>query len=200
MKVYNIIFIFITLLCLSGCAVLSVDSYYSPEQEQIKTEKELFVRSGAAYMKHFGPDNIAIINLKGNYNLKVRAFPREICDVLVGPYIPFFPNLFVPPCHKYRLPNSEKNVLVVYIETPKEIHVDWDLSNSKLSTLNGIVLHPSSIRRLFNGYSLSFIIKYKMIESFKLQFGKLDFNNEEFLLPSINFVKSKGVFYSILNP
>jgi len=182
--------------------VLSVDSYYSPELAKIKTEKELCINysPAPAYSKHFGPDNVAIIYQENEFKLKIRVVQHRIYDLLLGPWVfSVIPNFVAPrglDCRQY----TEKNKIVIKIEVPDEIPIDCNFYECKVSTADGTIYTPSSTRRTNNGYILFFDTNKKKISSFSFQIGKMIIRQVEFHPRLLQFEKSNGVIYSILNP
>lgn len=203
LKIFKSLFVFTILNCFPGCAILSVDSYYSPGHSQIHTEKERCVNYSPSYWycKHFGPDNIAVIYHENDRIFYIRVKPYRIYDLFYGLWvfsvIPTFGLLGDAGCNQH----LEKNVIVINVEPSHDIPFDWDPKKCKISTSDGTIYSPSKVTVNLDGtYILFSDINEKKFSSFDLQFEKIIVRQVEFAPPIIHFKKSNGIVYSILSP
>ncbi len=178
----------------TGCSMISIDTYYSPSIEKLKSEKHRWFPCGGPDIINTGPNHIAILYEENDLTIKVRVMNRENLPILFGPlYFPVVPVFFFGKDSLY----NDEGKIVVDINASENIPFVWEPKKCKLINSEGTVFYPDEVSSNSNNYVLQFYIGKRKVTSFDLQFGEMTINKDKSISPSLNFEESKGYIFCI---
>jgi hypothetical protein len=185
-----------------NCTVLTVEKYYAPTDQKLKTKRYHWYPCAGPDIMNTGPKHIAIIDTLG-IQISVRCDNIQNIPILSGPmYILVIPLFTFTLFHtNFYLHQYEKNELAFSVRLSDTTRIGWNLSKTILMINQSKFYSPVQIEKTdrftLAGPAREFLIVYKIpqekIDSFQFYPGYITVDSDTIALKPIHFKKSKGL-------
>ena len=181
----------IAALYFSGCAVINLEKYYAPSNQDNKTDKYQWHN----HILDSGPNNTAIIYEDKDCYVKVRIDYLTMKTLYVGPL--YFPIIPIFTDEELMWPKNDK--LNVVLNATMNIFIIYDFSTCMLIMEDHTILYPENVETdfIYNKYVLTYSIQGNKFDSFILSFGQMILNGNMSISPMIPFHKTEAYTYSV---